>query len=152
VHPKTVYADAAGAKIAYQLAGRGPDPVTVPGMVTHLELLWRMPALAAVHPLPRFLLPPCSLRQARDRIVGPGGRAANAGGTSCIFQETPASRSSQGRPSPFFRGQWLEVDLTNERARIAAGRLDPAGSGTTSAPARQALRFQPALVPRTVTV
>jgi hypothetical protein len=44
VQPKTLYADSAGAKIAYQVVGRGPDLVMVPGMVTHLELLWRVPA------------------------------------------------------------------------------------------------------------
>jgi pimeloyl-ACP methyl ester carboxylesterase/DNA-binding CsgD family transcriptional regulator len=44
VQPKTLYADSAGAKIAYQVVGRGLDLVIVPGLVTHLELLWRMPA------------------------------------------------------------------------------------------------------------
>ena len=40
--PPTLYAQSAGAKIAYQVSGEGPcDLVFVPGLVSHLELQWQ---------------------------------------------------------------------------------------------------------------
>ena len=40
--PPTLYAQSAGAKIAYQVSGEGPcDLVFVPGLVSHLDLQWQ---------------------------------------------------------------------------------------------------------------
>jgi pimeloyl-ACP methyl ester carboxylesterase/DNA-binding CsgD family transcriptional regulator len=41
--PATRYATSTGGvKIAYQVVGRGPDIVMVPGLTSHLELMWRV--------------------------------------------------------------------------------------------------------------
>ena len=40
--PQTRYAQSSGAKIAYQVSGTGPpDLVTVPGLVSHLDIQWQ---------------------------------------------------------------------------------------------------------------
>jgi class 3 adenylate cyclase/alpha-beta hydrolase superfamily lysophospholipase len=45
---KTHYADSAGVSIAYQVHGEGPlDLVFVPGFVSHVELIWTEPTVAA---------------------------------------------------------------------------------------------------------
>jgi len=44
----TQYADSAGVSIAYQVHGEGPlDLVFVPGFVSHVELIWEEPTVAA---------------------------------------------------------------------------------------------------------
>jgi len=46
--PDTRYAQSAGVNIAYQVIGNGPvDVVYVPGWVSHVELAWELPDLAA---------------------------------------------------------------------------------------------------------
>jgi class 3 adenylate cyclase/alpha-beta hydrolase superfamily lysophospholipase len=46
--PETRYAQSAGVNIAYQVVGDGPvDVVYVPGWVSHVELAWELPDLAA---------------------------------------------------------------------------------------------------------
>src|SRR5262249_32202711 len=46
--PDTRYAQSGGVNIAYQVIGDGPvDVVYVPGWVSHVELAWELPALAA---------------------------------------------------------------------------------------------------------
>ncbi len=46
--PDTRYAQSAGVNIAYQVVGHGPvDVVYVPGWVSHVELAWELPELAA---------------------------------------------------------------------------------------------------------
>jgi class 3 adenylate cyclase/alpha-beta hydrolase superfamily lysophospholipase len=46
--PDTRYAQSAGVNIAYQVVGHGPvDVVYVPGWVSHVELAWELPDLAA---------------------------------------------------------------------------------------------------------
>ena len=46
--PDTRYAQSAGVNIAYQAVGDGPvDVVYVPGWVSHVELAWELPELAA---------------------------------------------------------------------------------------------------------
>jgi class 3 adenylate cyclase len=46
--PDTRYAQSAGVNIAYQVIGDGPvDVVYVPGWVSHVELAWELPELAA---------------------------------------------------------------------------------------------------------
>jgi class 3 adenylate cyclase len=46
--PDTRYAQSAGVNIAYQVVGDGPvDVVYVPGWVSHVELAWELPELAA---------------------------------------------------------------------------------------------------------
>jgi class 3 adenylate cyclase len=46
--PDTRYAKSGDVNIAYQVAGDGPvDLVYVPGWVSHIELAWELPALAA---------------------------------------------------------------------------------------------------------
>ncbi len=48
MEPTTQYADSAGVSIAYQVHGEGPlDLVFVPGFVSHVELFWSEPAVAA---------------------------------------------------------------------------------------------------------
>jgi class 3 adenylate cyclase/pimeloyl-ACP methyl ester carboxylesterase len=48
VEPETRYARSGDVNIAYQVAGEGPfDLVFVPGSVSHVELAWQVPALAA---------------------------------------------------------------------------------------------------------
>jgi pimeloyl-ACP methyl ester carboxylesterase/DNA-binding CsgD family transcriptional regulator len=43
--PQTCYAQSSGAKIAYQVSGTGPpDLVMVPGLVSHLDIQWQLPA------------------------------------------------------------------------------------------------------------
>jgi hypothetical protein len=43
--PPVLYAQSAGAKIAYQVSGEGPcDLVFVPGLVSHLDLRWQQPS------------------------------------------------------------------------------------------------------------
>jgi class 3 adenylate cyclase len=50
--PKTRYARAGTVSIAYQVVGEGPfDVVIVPGFISHVELIWEMPA--AVHVIQR---------------------------------------------------------------------------------------------------
>jgi class 3 adenylate cyclase len=50
--PKTRYARAGAVSIAYQVVGEGPfDVVIVPGFISHVELIWEMPA--AVHVIQR---------------------------------------------------------------------------------------------------
>lgn len=54
--PPTLYAQSAGAKIAYQVSGEGRcDLVVVPGLVSHLELQWQQPAYR------RFVTAPAAL-------------------------------------------------------------------------------------------
>src|SRR5438445_7816027 len=51
--PPTRYARAGDVSIAYQVVGSGPiDVVLVPGFVSHVELIWEMPA--AVHLIQRI--------------------------------------------------------------------------------------------------
>jgi class 3 adenylate cyclase len=46
--PDTRYAQSAGVNVAYQVVGHGPvDVVYVPGWVSHVELAWELPELAA---------------------------------------------------------------------------------------------------------
>jgi len=46
--PDTSYAQSAGVNVAYQVVGHGPvDVVYVPGWVSHVELAWELPELAA---------------------------------------------------------------------------------------------------------
>jgi class 3 adenylate cyclase len=46
--PETRYAQSGGVNVAYQVAGEGPvDLVYVPGWVSHVELAWDLPDLAA---------------------------------------------------------------------------------------------------------
>ena len=46
--PKTSYARNGDVNIAYQVVGEGPlDLVVVPGFISHLDLLWSFPELAA---------------------------------------------------------------------------------------------------------
>ncbi len=46
--PETRYAQSAGVNVAYQVVGHGPvDVVYVPGWVSHVELAWELPELAA---------------------------------------------------------------------------------------------------------
>lgn len=48
MEPTTHYADSAGVSIAYQVHGEGPlDLVFVPGFVSHVELIWEEPTVAA---------------------------------------------------------------------------------------------------------
>ncbi|MBS1878868.1 MAG: alpha/beta fold hydrolase [Actinobacteria bacterium] len=48
MEPTTRYADSAGVSIAYQVHGEGPlDLVFVPGFVSHVELIWEEPTIAA---------------------------------------------------------------------------------------------------------
>jgi class 3 adenylate cyclase len=48
MEPRTHYADSAGVSIAYQVHGEGPlDLVFVPGFVSHVELIWTEPMVAA---------------------------------------------------------------------------------------------------------
>ena len=48
MEPTTHYADSAGVSIAYQVHGEGPlDLVFVPGFVSHVELIWTEPTVAA---------------------------------------------------------------------------------------------------------
>jgi len=47
VRPKTRYASSGDINIAYQVFGNGPiDLVLIPGLVSHLELLWELPDVA----------------------------------------------------------------------------------------------------------
>jgi len=51
--PKTRYARAGDVSIAYQVVGDGPlDVVVVPGMISHVELIWDFPATR--HPIERL--------------------------------------------------------------------------------------------------
>src|SRR3954453_6412349 len=46
--PKTEYVSSGGIHIAYQVVGSGPvDLVYVPGWISHIELAWELPDLAA---------------------------------------------------------------------------------------------------------
>lgn len=48
MEPTTRYADSSGVSIAYQVHGEGPlDLVFVPGFVSHVELIWDEPTVAA---------------------------------------------------------------------------------------------------------
>jgi class 3 adenylate cyclase/pimeloyl-ACP methyl ester carboxylesterase len=48
MEPTTHYADSAGVSIAYQVHGEGPvELVFVPGFVSHVELIWTEPTVAA---------------------------------------------------------------------------------------------------------
>lgn len=48
MEPTTRYADSDGVSIAYQVHGEGPlDLVFVPGFVSHVELIWTEPTVAA---------------------------------------------------------------------------------------------------------
>ena len=48
MEPTTHYADSAGVSIAYQVHGDGPvELVFVPGFVSHVELIWTEPTVAA---------------------------------------------------------------------------------------------------------
>ncbi|HEY2716192.1 MAG TPA: adenylate/guanylate cyclase domain-containing protein [Solirubrobacterales bacterium] len=48
MEPTTRYADSGGVSIAYQVHGEGPlDLVFVPGFVSHVELIWAEPVVAA---------------------------------------------------------------------------------------------------------
>jgi pimeloyl-ACP methyl ester carboxylesterase len=48
MEPTTQYADSGGVSIAYQVHGEGPlDLVFVPGFVSHVELIWTEPVVAA---------------------------------------------------------------------------------------------------------
>ena len=50
VEPETRYARSSGVNIAYQVVGEGPfDLVFVPGSVSHTELAWQVPAMAAFY-------------------------------------------------------------------------------------------------------
>jgi class 3 adenylate cyclase len=50
VHPETRYARSGDVNVAYQVVGEGPfDFVFVPGSVSHVELGWDFPALAAFY-------------------------------------------------------------------------------------------------------
>lgn len=44
--PRVRYADVAGASIAYQVFGEGPDLLVTPGFVSHLDLQWTIPSYA----------------------------------------------------------------------------------------------------------
>jgi pimeloyl-ACP methyl ester carboxylesterase len=48
VEPETRYAKSGNVSVAYQVVGDGPfDLVHVPGFVSHVELAWQVPTLAA---------------------------------------------------------------------------------------------------------
>ena len=48
--PKTRYARSGDVSIAYQVTGDGPfDVVHVPGFVSHVELAWEVPGMAAFY-------------------------------------------------------------------------------------------------------
>ncbi|HEX6311203.1 MAG TPA: alpha/beta fold hydrolase [Acidimicrobiia bacterium] len=47
VLPRTHYAEADGASIAYQTFGEGPDLVLIAGFATNVEVQWEHPAIAA---------------------------------------------------------------------------------------------------------
>jgi class 3 adenylate cyclase/pimeloyl-ACP methyl ester carboxylesterase len=44
--PATQYAQSAGYSIAYQVLGRGPDLVLIPGFVSNVEVVWEIPPAA----------------------------------------------------------------------------------------------------------
>ncbi len=44
--PDTRYARSGAVYIAYQVYGRGPDLVIVPGLFTHLDMVWEQPTVA----------------------------------------------------------------------------------------------------------
>ena len=46
--PRTQYADADGAQIAYQTFGEGPDLIVVAGFATNVEVQWEHPAIAGL--------------------------------------------------------------------------------------------------------
>jgi hypothetical protein len=48
--PETRYARSGDVSIAYQVTGDGPfDVVRIPPYVSHVELAWRIPSLAAFY-------------------------------------------------------------------------------------------------------
>jgi len=53
--PETRYARSGDLSIAYQVTGKGPDLVLVPGSLSHVELGWETPATSLLYPrLSRF--------------------------------------------------------------------------------------------------
>jgi len=47
--PETHYARSGDVNIAYQILGEGPfDLVFVPGSISHVELVWQVPALVCL--------------------------------------------------------------------------------------------------------
>jgi pimeloyl-ACP methyl ester carboxylesterase len=48
--PETRYARSGELSIAYQVAGKGPDLVLVPGSLSHVELGWETPATSLLYP------------------------------------------------------------------------------------------------------
>jgi pimeloyl-ACP methyl ester carboxylesterase len=50
MRPKTQYASHPEGRIAYQVVGQGPvDLLVVPGFISHLDLTWAMPTVAAMY-------------------------------------------------------------------------------------------------------
>lgn len=78
MQPQTRYAAARGARIAYQVTGRGPDLVMIPGMMTHLELLWRLPAYRRF--VPALLGRLTAAEAVADATYPPGGSRGRAPG------------------------------------------------------------------------
>jgi hypothetical protein len=59
VEAETRYARSGDVSIAYQVTGEGPfDVVYVPGFVSHVELTWGVPGMAAFQPTACLVLPP----------------------------------------------------------------------------------------------
>ena len=71
LEPMTRYVTGSGAHIAYQVMGRGPALVIIPGMISHLEIQWEDPAYRSfMRRLAVFLT--VVIRQARHWSVGSG--------------------------------------------------------------------------------
>jgi hypothetical protein len=70
VVPTTKYAKSGEVNIAYQAFGDGAiDLVFVPGFISHIELAWEEPYLAAVSAAAGGLQPSDLFRQTGHRIV-----------------------------------------------------------------------------------
>ncbi len=81
--PRTLYARSGDVNIAYQIVGDGPaDLVYVPGWVSHVELAWYLPDLAAgferLASFSRLVLFDKRGTGMSDPVPAPGGRRSSA--------------------------------------------------------------------------
>lgn len=71
-HPKTQFTRSGDLHIAYQVVGDGPrDLVYVPGWLSHVELAWEEPTLAAFLRRLRFVFATHPFRQTGNGDVRP---------------------------------------------------------------------------------
>ena len=113
-----------GIHIAYQVLGEGErDIVFVPGLMSHLELLWERPGDRRVLPAPGRAGPADPVRQAGHRAVGPrpgdmlagGAHGRRAGGDA-------RGRLEPGRAVRLLRGRADEHPVRRHLPRTGHAR------------------------------